>query len=55
MTRGPFVMSKTTTPYGNDAQLYDSSFGWRFVNPKMKTMYGTDAMGETAENLIDEH
>ncbi len=55
MTRGPFVMSKTSTPYGNDAQLHDSSFGWRFVNPKMKEMYGTDAMGETAENLIDAH
>lgn len=55
MTRGPFVLSKTSTPYGNDAQLYDSSFGWRFVNPKMKKLYGTDAMGVTAENLVDEH
>lgn len=55
MTRGPFVLSKTSTPYGNDAQLYDSSFGWRFVNPKMKKLYGTDAMGQTAENLVDEH
>lgn len=55
MTRGPFVMSKTSTAYGNDAKLYDSSFGWRFVNPKMHQLYGTDAMGETAENLVDEH
>ena len=53
MTRGPWVISKTSTPYGRDAQMFDSSFGWRFVNPKMKEMYGTDAMGETAENLAD--
>ena len=53
MTRGPWVMSKTSTPYGRDMQLYDSSFGWRFVNPKMKEQYGTDAMGETAENLLE--
>lgn len=51
MTRGPWVMSKTSTPFGNDAQLFDSTFGWRFVNPKMKELYGVDAMGETAENL----
>ena len=53
MTRGPWVMSKTSTPYGRDAQLFDSSFGWRFINPAMKTQYGVDAMGETAENLMD--
>ena len=53
MTRGPWVMSKTSTPYGRDAQLFDSSFGWRFINPKMKEMYGTAAMGETAENLAN--
>jgi 3-oxoadipyl-CoA thiolase len=53
MTRGPWVMSKTSTPYGRDAQLFDSSFGWRFINPKMKEMYGTEAMGETAENLAE--
>jgi acetyl-CoA acyltransferase len=53
MTRGPWVMSKTSTPYGRDAQLFDSSFGWRFVNPAMKETYGVDAMGETAENLLD--
>jgi 3-oxoadipyl-CoA thiolase len=55
MTRGPFVMSKTSSAYGNDAKLYDSSFGWRFVNPKMHDMYGTDGMGVTAENLVDLH
>lgn len=53
MTRAPWVMSKTSTPFGRDAQLFDSSFGWRFINPKMKEQYGVDAMGETAENLAD--
>jgi acetyl-CoA acyltransferase len=53
MTRGPWVISKTSTPFGRDAQMFDSSFGWRFVNSKMKEMYGSDAMGETAENLAD--
>lgn len=53
MTRGPWVMSKTSTPYGRDAQLFDSSFGWRFVNPAMKEQFGVDAMGETAENLLE--
>lgn len=52
MTRGPWVISKTSMPYGRDAQMFDSSFGWRFVNPKMKEKYGVDAMGETAENLL---
>ncbi len=53
MTRGPWVISKTSTPFGRDAQMFDSSFGWRFVNPKMKEAFGTDAMGETAENLYE--
>jgi len=53
MTRGPWVMNKTSTPFGRDAQLFDSSFGWRFVNPLMKERFGVDAMGETAENLLD--
>lgn len=53
MTRGPWVISKTSKPYGNDAQMYDSSFGWRFINPKMQEMYGTDTMGVTAENLAE--
>lgn len=52
MTRGPWVMSKTSTPFGSDAQLFDSTFGWRFINPKMKEMYGVDTMGDTAENLV---
>ena len=53
MTRSPWVISKTSTPFGRDAEMFDSSFGWRFVNRRMKELYGTDAMGETAENLAD--
>jgi acetyl-CoA acyltransferase len=53
MTRGPWVISKTSKPFGNDAQMFDSSFGWRFINPLMHKMYGTDAMGMTAENLVE--
>lgn len=52
MTRGPWVISKVSKPFGRDAQMHDSSFGWRFVNPKMKEVYGTDGMGVTAENLV---
>ena len=51
MTRGPLVLSKASAPFGRDQQLFDSSFGWRFINPKMQQQYGTEAMGETAENL----
>ncbi len=53
MTRGPWVISKTSSAFGRDAQMFDSSFGWRFVNPKMKDMFGTDGMGDTAENLAE--
>ncbi len=53
MTRGPWVLSKASQPFGNDSQLYDSSFGWRFINPKMEALYGTESMGQTAENLVD--
>lgn len=55
MTRGPYAIAKPSTAYGNDAKMYDTSFGWRFVNPKMHEMYGTDGMGVTAENLVDIH
>jgi 3-oxoadipyl-CoA thiolase len=55
MTRGPWVMSKASAPFGRDQQLFDSSFGWRFIHPKMKELYGVDAMGETAENLAELH
>lgn len=55
MTRSPLVISKSAKPFGTDSQMYDSSFGWRFVNPKMHEQYGTDAMGMTAENLVDKY
>lgn len=55
MTRGPWVISKVSKPFGRDAQMFDSSFGWRFVNNKLKDMYGTDGMGVTAENLVDKY
>jgi len=51
MTRAPFVMSKGSSAFGRDVQLFDTSLGWRFVNPLMQSMYGTDAMGETAEHV----
>lgn len=51
MTRGPWVLSKSASPFGRDQQLFDSSFGWRFINPKMEELYGVDPMGMTAENL----
>ena len=53
MTRGPWVISKASKPFGRDAQMFDSSFGWRFINPKMKELYGTEGMGQTAENLAE--
>ncbi|MCX8525937.1 3-oxoadipyl-CoA thiolase [Chryseobacterium formosus] len=55
MTRSPYVMSKPSTAFGRDSQMFDTTFGWRFVNPKMKAMYGVDAMGDTAENLAEMH
>ena len=55
MTRGPWVISKVSKPFGRDAQMHDSSFGWRFVNPKMKELYGVDGMGNTAENLAEKY
>ena len=54
MTRAPFVMSKGSTAFGRDVQLFDTSLGWRFVNPAMKALYGTDAMGETAEHVAEQ-
>lgn len=55
MTRGPWVISKTSSAFGRDAQMFDSSFGWRFINPKMDELYGTDGMGNTAENLVEKY
>jgi len=53
MTRGPWVISKVSKAFGRDAQMHDSSFGWRFINPKMVALYGTEGMGSTAENLAE--
>ncbi|MEI6019570.1 MAG: 3-oxoadipyl-CoA thiolase [Bacteroidota bacterium] len=55
MTRGPLILSKSSAAFGRDQQLYDSSFGWRFINPKMKELFGVDAMGETAENVAEKY
>lgn len=55
MTRGPYAVSKPSSAYGTDSKMYDTSFGWRFINPKMEEMYGTDGMGFTAENLVDKY
>lgn len=52
MTRGPYVIQKPATGFGGDSKMYDSTFGWRFINPKMKKLYGVDGMGITAENLV---
>ncbi|MFM7664153.1 MAG: 3-oxoadipyl-CoA thiolase [Bacteroidota bacterium] len=55
MTRAPFVLSKAGAAFGRDQQLFDSSFGWRFINPTMERLYGVDNMGMTAENLAELH
>ncbi|MBV1924245.1 MAG: 3-oxoadipyl-CoA thiolase [Flavobacteriaceae bacterium] len=55
MTRGPYVVAKPSTAFGNDSKMYDSSFGWRFINKKMQDLYGTDGMGNTAENLVEKY
>jgi len=55
MTRGPWVISKTSSAFGRDAQMFDSSFGWRFINPQMEALYGVDSMGMTAENLAEKY
>ena len=55
MTRGPWVISKASSAFGRDAQMHDTSFGWRFINPKLDALYGTEGMGTTAENLVALH
>lgn len=55
MTRGPYVIAKPSTAFGGDSKMYDSTFGWRFINPKMHQMYGTDGMGMTVENLVEKY
>lgn len=55
MTRAPFVMGKANSAFSRDAQIFDTTIGWRFVNPKMKAMYGIDSMPETAENVAQDY
>jgi 3-oxoadipyl-CoA thiolase len=55
MSRAPFVMGKADVPYARDVQMYDTTMGWRFVNPLLKQLYGVESMPETAENVAAEH
>src|SRR4051812_16102905 len=55
MTRAPFVLSKASKPWARDMELFDTSLGWRFVNSRMKEQFGTDSMGQTAENVAEQY
>ncbi|HXH52319.1 MAG TPA: 3-oxoadipyl-CoA thiolase [Sphingomicrobium sp.] len=55
MSRAPFVMPKAESPFDRRAEIYDTTIGWRFVNPKMKHAYGDDTMPSTAENVAEEY
>jgi 3-oxoadipyl-CoA thiolase len=55
MTRAPFVMGKSSKPWARDIEVFDTSLGWRFVNPKMRERYGVDSMGQTAENVAEKY
>ncbi|KWO68527.1 3-oxoadipyl-CoA thiolase [Burkholderia territorii] len=55
MTRAPFVMGKATSAFARQAAIFDTTIGWRFVNPLMKQQYGVDSMPETAENVADDY
>ena len=55
MSRAPFVMAKAETAFSRKAEVYDTTLGWRFVNPAIERRFGIDAMGETAENVAEEH
>ena len=55
MTRAPYVMSKASKPFARDIELFDTSLGWRFVNPRMKAAHGVDSMGQTAENVAEQY
>lgn len=54
MSRAPFVMGKATSAFSRSAELFDTTIGWRFVNPAMKCLYGVDSMPQTAENVADD-
>ena len=55
MTRAPYALSKASKPWARDMELFDTSLGWRFVNTRMKERYGTDSMGQTAENVAEKY
>jgi 3-oxoadipyl-CoA thiolase len=55
MSRAPFVLSKSAAPFARDLEMADSTLGWRFINPRMRELYGVDSMPETAENVAAEH
>lgn len=55
MSRAPFVMAKAMAAFSRDAEIYDTTLGWRFVNQKLEAQYGIDSMAETAENVADEY
>lgn len=55
MSRAPFVLPKAETAYSRNAEIYDTTIGWRFVNPLMKQQYGVDSMPETGENVAADH
>jgi acetyl-CoA acyltransferase len=55
MTRAPYALSKASKPWARDMELFDTSLGWRFVNPAMKAKHGTDSMGQTAENVAEKY
>jgi 3-oxoadipyl-CoA thiolase len=55
MSRAPFVMGKATSAFSRQAEIYDTTIGWRFVNPLMKKMYGVDSMPETGENVATDY
>src|SRR5437667_12501851 len=54
MTRAPFVMGKAAEAFSRSAEIYDTTIGWRFINPLMKAQYGLDAIPETGENVAEE-
>jgi len=54
MSRAPFVMGKSETPFARDAQIYDTTIGWRFPNPAMQALFPLESMGETAENVYEQ-
>src|ERR671920_1261808 len=55
MTRAPYVLSKASKPFARDVELFDTSLGWRFINPVLRERYGTDSMGQTAENVAEQY